>query len=153
MSQGLGRPEEERETDRERAGERSEPLPRGSVRFAALYGCGSWHPETVAVTTPEIAVTQTATRTELGTWREAPERDTGAWSERLLALTGLPRGWPRRCARVQGVRGVLSPAVPCSGVSRSPAPLHPTPPSRHSLRSDKNELVGHPRSAHAVREP
>lgn len=67
-----------------RSVEQSEQWQRLSVRFATLYGCGSWHPETVAALTSEIAVTKTEVVTELGTSREAPKGDTGTRSEQVL---------------------------------------------------------------------
>lgn len=29
--------------------EQSEHIPRLSIKFTVLYGCGSWHPQTIAI--------------------------------------------------------------------------------------------------------
>lgn len=83
-----------------RSVEQSEQWQRLSVRFATLYGCGSWHPETVAALTSEIAVTKTEVVTELGTSREAPKGDTGTRSEQVLLhrphLSGTDSELPKR---------------------------------------------------------
>lgn len=96
-----------------------------SVRFATLYGCGSWHPETVAAIASEIVVTKTEVVTELGTSREAPKGDTGTRSEQVLLH--CPRLSGTTSELRSGSGGSVRIPVRASGEHSEEGP--PAPPS------------------------